>query len=152
MATHSGVLAWRIPGTGEPGGLPSMGLHRIGHDWSDLAAALNLTLFFKSMWQLAFNCLTLTYACPLDFSYSLRISLFICIVTQKIKHQDSIAPINWWTDLERKHRQEREFFLLFKMRIKYKPGYKPSRQLLPEIKLNMWPFWTKFPWMFSVIM
>ena len=39
MATHSSVLAWRIPGTGEPGRLPSMGLHRVGHDWSDLAAA-----------------------------------------------------------------------------------------------------------------
>ena len=39
MATHSSVLAWRIPGTGEPGELLSMGLHRVGHDWSDLAAA-----------------------------------------------------------------------------------------------------------------
>ena len=39
MATHSCVLAWRIPGTVEPGGLPSMVLHRVGHDWSDLAAA-----------------------------------------------------------------------------------------------------------------
>ena len=39
MATHSSVLAWRIPGTGEPGGLPSMKSHRVGHDWSDLAAA-----------------------------------------------------------------------------------------------------------------
>ena len=39
MATHSSVLAWRILGTGEPGGLPSMGSHRVGHDWSDLAAA-----------------------------------------------------------------------------------------------------------------
>ena len=39
MATHSSVLAWSIPGTGEPGGLPSMGSHRVGHDWSDLAAA-----------------------------------------------------------------------------------------------------------------
>ena len=39
MATHSSVLPWRIPGTGEPGGLPSMGSHRVGHDWSDLAAA-----------------------------------------------------------------------------------------------------------------
>ena len=39
MATHSIVLAWRIPGTGEPGGLPSMGSHRVGHGWSDLAAA-----------------------------------------------------------------------------------------------------------------
>ena len=37
MATHSSVLAWRIPGMEEPGGLPSMGLHRVGHDWSDLA-------------------------------------------------------------------------------------------------------------------
>ena len=39
MATHSSVVAWRIPGTGEPGGLPSMGSHRVGHDWSNLAAA-----------------------------------------------------------------------------------------------------------------
>ena len=39
MATHSSVLAWRIPGTGEPGGLPSLGLYRVGHDWSDVAAA-----------------------------------------------------------------------------------------------------------------
>ena len=39
MATHSSVLAWRIPGAGEPGGLPSMGSHRLGHDGSDLAAA-----------------------------------------------------------------------------------------------------------------
>ena len=39
MATHSSVLASRIPGMGEPGGLPSMGSHRVGHDWSGLAAA-----------------------------------------------------------------------------------------------------------------
>ena len=38
MATHSSVLAWRIPGMGEPGGLLAMGSHRVGHDWSDLAA------------------------------------------------------------------------------------------------------------------
>ena len=38
MASHSSVLAWRIPGMGEPGGLPSMGSHRVRHDWSDLAA------------------------------------------------------------------------------------------------------------------
>ena len=38
MATHSSVLAWRIPGTGEPGGLLSVRSHRVGHDWSDLAA------------------------------------------------------------------------------------------------------------------
>ena len=39
MANHSSILAWRIPGTEEPGGLPSMWSHRVGHDWSDLAAA-----------------------------------------------------------------------------------------------------------------
>ena len=44
MATHSSVLAWRIPGTGEPGGLPSMGSHRVGHDWSDLAVAADSIL------------------------------------------------------------------------------------------------------------
>ena len=40
MATHSSVLTWRMPGMGEPGGLPSMGSHRVGHDWSDLAAVV----------------------------------------------------------------------------------------------------------------
>ena len=39
VATHSSVLAWRIPGTEKPRGLPSMGSYRVGHDWSDLAAA-----------------------------------------------------------------------------------------------------------------
>ena len=47
--THSSVLAWRIPGTGEPSGLPSMGLHRVGHDWSDLAAGHILR--FKDTWS-----------------------------------------------------------------------------------------------------
>ena len=46
MTTRSNVLAWRIPGTVEPDGLPSMGSHRIGHDWSDLAAAALLFFFF----------------------------------------------------------------------------------------------------------
>ena len=44
MATHSSILALRVPGMGEPGGLPSMGSHRVGHDWSDLAAAAGKTL------------------------------------------------------------------------------------------------------------
>ena len=43
MATHSSVLAWRIPGTGEPSGLASMGSHRVGHDRSYLAAAAGYT-------------------------------------------------------------------------------------------------------------
>ena len=44
MATHSSVLAWRIPGTGEPGGLLSLGSHRVRHDWSDIAVAVFNTL------------------------------------------------------------------------------------------------------------
>ena len=60
MATHSSVLAWRIPGMGEPGGLLSRGLHRVGHDWSDLAAAANLLL--SDSWRiLAFSCIPFTY-------------------------------------------------------------------------------------------
>ena len=46
MATKSCVLAWRIPGTGEPGGLPSVGLHRVGHNWSDLAVAVAAVSIF----------------------------------------------------------------------------------------------------------
>ena len=62
MATHSSVLAWRIPGTGQPGGLPSRGSHRVGHDWSDLAAAaedLNTSHIFKILFGIP---LLLVYA------------------------------------------------------------------------------------------
>ena len=50
MATHSSVLGWRIPGMGEPGGLPSMGSHRVRHNWSDLAAAEFLLPTFLWVW------------------------------------------------------------------------------------------------------
>ena len=50
MATHSCDLAWRIPGTEEPGGLPSMGSLRVGHDWSDLAAAAVTLPAVKPFW------------------------------------------------------------------------------------------------------
>ena len=61
-ATHSSVLAWRIPGTGEPGGLPSQGSHRVGHNWSNLAAAAwfhnyHLFLILISLkWLSLFHC------------------------------------------------------------------------------------------------
>ena len=45
MATHSSVLTWRIPGIGEPGGLPSMGSHKVGHDSSDLTAAAAAAMY-----------------------------------------------------------------------------------------------------------
>ena len=47
MANHSSVLAWRIPGMGEPGGLLSMGSHRVGHDCSDLAIAIDIVCQVK---------------------------------------------------------------------------------------------------------
>ena len=46
-AIHSSVLAWRIPGMGEPGGLPSVGLHRVGHDWSDLAVKYDQLIILR---------------------------------------------------------------------------------------------------------
>ena len=53
MATHSSVLAWRIPGTGEPGGVPSVGSHRVRHDWSDLAAAAAAEASYREAWPWA---------------------------------------------------------------------------------------------------
>ena len=56
MATHSSVLAWRIPGMGEPGGLLSMGSHRVGHDWSDLAAAAGSREKVSAAYMTEFPC------------------------------------------------------------------------------------------------
>ena len=58
IATHSSVPAWRIPGMGKPGGLPSMGLHRVRHDRSDLAAAAAV-----------FNCMTIPHFVTLLFCW-----------------------------------------------------------------------------------
>ena len=58
MAAHSSTLAWKIPGTGEPGGLPSRGSHRVGHDRSDLAAAATIVsgveYFFRHLLAIGF--------------------------------------------------------------------------------------------------
>ena len=56
MATHSSVLAWRIPGTGEPGGLPSMQAHRVRHNWSDLAAAAVHSFIYRVNCMLSCSC------------------------------------------------------------------------------------------------
>ena len=57
MATQSSILAYRIPGTGEPGGLPSMGWHKVGHDWSNAEAAAAAVLFeFIIITALIFSC------------------------------------------------------------------------------------------------
>ena len=51
MATHSSVLAWRVPAMEEPGGLPTMGSHRVGHNRSDLAAAATAALLSSPLQQ-----------------------------------------------------------------------------------------------------
>ena len=50
MATHSSILAWKIPGTEEPSGLPSMGSHRVRHDRSDLAAVAAAMIIKGQCW------------------------------------------------------------------------------------------------------
>ena len=74
MATHSSVLAWRIPGTGEPGGLLSLGSHRVRHNWSDLVAADNCIswvsrLTLLDLWMWSWNG-TLLYVGDLVCKYS----------------------------------------------------------------------------------
>ena len=59
MATHSSILAWRIPGTAEPRGLPSMGSHRDGHHWSDFAGAaacINCWMVIVHHWYTVYFC------------------------------------------------------------------------------------------------
>ena len=75
MATHSSVLAWRIPGTGEPGGLPSMGSHRVRHDGSDLAAAAAACLTCKVLRE-----------DPYLNRRLIRDNFFFCLVAQIVKN------------------------------------------------------------------
>ena len=76
MATHSSVLAWRIPGTGEPGGLPSLWSHKVGHDWSDLAAAA-AAVYKTACWSTDFWHLErVSQFCALYFAFS----RFFCLL------------------------------------------------------------------------
>ena len=84
MATHSSVLAWRIPGTGEPGGLPRMRSHRVRHDWSDLAAAAVLQGWFSSLSSLTIMVSIFVVPYSLWKTFTHMIS-FIFIVTTKSK-------------------------------------------------------------------
>ena len=76
MAPHSSVLAWRIPGTGEPGGLPSLGSHRVGHACSDAAAAAPCAVISLNyaQWSLLFvNPWTIAHQAPLSMGFSRQV-------------------------------------------------------------------------------
>ena len=74
MATHSSVLAWRIPGMGEPGGLPSMGSHRVRHDWTDLAAAA--AKFVQTQVHWVSDAIQLSHALPPPYPPALNLSQY----------------------------------------------------------------------------
>ena len=79
MAAHSSILAWRIPGMGEPGGLLSKGSHRVRHDWSDLAAADSV----KSKGEVILFLLCFLPSCKLEFSGALSYLHLVTSVLNK---------------------------------------------------------------------
>ena len=93
MATHSSVLAWRIPGTGEPAGLPSMGLHRVGHNWIDLAAVI----YYYTIYYFKMQCLK-----------TVHMFYFISSLCQEYEHSlcgssDSGLHSSYWPKSLRSH-------------------------------------------------
>ena len=76
-ATHTSVLAWRIPGTGKLSGLPSMGSHRVGHNWSDLAAATNVEMFVLQFFAGRIDLACYTGNCSLVSVSTVLLKLFI---------------------------------------------------------------------------
>ena len=92
MATHSSVLAWRIPGMGEPGGLPSMGSHRVRHHWSGLAAGaagypkvlIWLNILLSSLWpKSAFP--KRSQSCKVRNQMILSLTPWICVLSLIIR-------------------------------------------------------------------
>ena len=85
-ATHSSVLAWRIPGAGELGGLPSMGSHRVGHDWSDLAAAARLVNPFTTSYSYLFTCRVRTFKIYSLSNFQICNTVVLMVVTMLYVH------------------------------------------------------------------
>ena len=102
MATHSSVLAWRLPGTVEPGGLASMGSHRVGHDWSDLAEAAA-----SSKHQIHFNHLPFLHINPFYQSWLIPSYFFILSYLQFIWNckiiQNTSVFFHCWKKFQKLH-------------------------------------------------
>ena len=99
MATLSSVLAWRIPGTEEPGELPSMGLHRVGHDWSDLAAAVAIYKIPQRNGKPSKNDLSQCFLLNTEFIASYFYTQNIPINSQIIKSKDWFHVVGKRSDL-----------------------------------------------------
>ena len=89
MATHSSVLAWRIPGTGQPSRLPSMGSHRVGHNWSNLAAAAAGIYHLHSQHNQAFSILPNLLS---DFSFLLCLHQYYLFMLEHFFSEFSQPP------------------------------------------------------------
>ena len=94
LATHSNALAWRIPGMGEPGGLPSMRSHRVRHDWSDLAASNKYMMeYYSAIKKNTFESLLMRWM-KLE-------PIIVSEISQKEKHQYSTLTYIYIWNLER---------------------------------------------------
>ena len=82
MATHSSVLAWRIPGMGEPGGLTSLGSHRVGHNWNDLAAYCFCPLLSPSLHDM-FPSISNFLEEIFNLSHSIVFLYFLALITEE---------------------------------------------------------------------
>ena len=145
MATHSSVLAWRIPGTGEPGGLPSMGSHRVGHDWRDLAAAAGVR-------ELVLVCL--------DTVCSLKVCLHP-FVHQCLSHQtwefrfwllECFFLLALWTSLfdlqylcHNTYPQKRRLYKTEFIKHQHKIGYQKVNSLRTSLQLSTHPHTSQMP-------
>ena len=105
MATHSSVLAWRIPETEVPSGLPSMGSHRVGHNWSDLAAA---AVYICRCYSLSSSHPLLSPLCPQVHSlwfhlYSCPTNRFICAFFSRFHIYALMSRLNLISILKNRH-------------------------------------------------
>ena len=108
MATHSSVLAWRNPRMGEPGELPSMGSHRVRHDWSDLAAAyminmyktcINIHYVYMNLWEL---CNTNEYI-YVQYFFSIFFQVFSCLKAYLHVRSPTVMKELCCTEREKEH-------------------------------------------------
>ena len=132
IATHSRVLAWRIPGMGEPGGLPSMGSHRVRHDWSDLAvaaaAAAKMTfwvnVFFSSLYPFPPICIYFQEWCSESYQ------------TAVLLRKARSTAFSWRTALGR----EKAWMCFFLMLIDFymeKQGWKTNVEFHQQSRITM---------------